>query len=83
LFKVNFETAYDYVEWGYLNVGMAKTWFSHKRCRWIMECVSSASASVLVNGSSMEEFHLRRGVHQRDPLSPFMFLIDVEGLHII
>jgi hypothetical protein len=48
-----------------------------------VECVSLALTFVLVNESPTEKFHLRRGVHQRDPLSPFLFIIDVEGLHIM
>ena len=42
--------------------------------------MESASVSVLVNGSPTEEFKPTRGLRQRDPLAPFLFLVVTEGL---
>ncbi|XP_028061495.1 uncharacterized protein LOC114264963 [Camellia sinensis] len=50
---------------------------------WMKECVASARVSVLVNGSPTPEFCPQRGLRQRDPLSPFMFIIVAEALNIL
>ena len=83
LFKVDFEKAYNSVDWGYLDTVMKKMAFPLLWRKWIKECVSTATASILVNGSPTEEFPMQRGLHQRDPLSPFLFLPAAEGLNVM
>ncbi|GAU38645.1 hypothetical protein TSUD_276840 [Trifolium subterraneum] len=72
LFKVDFEKAYDSVDWGYLDVVMGRMGFPTVWRKWIKECVCTATASVLVIGSPTDEFLLERGLRQWDPLSPYM-----------
>lgn len=82
VFKVDFEKAFDSLSWEYLHEIMEIMGFSSTWCRWIMELLSFARASVLVNGSPTQEFQIQRGLRHRDPLSPFLFILAMEGLHI-
>ncbi|GAU47952.1 hypothetical protein TSUD_06860 [Trifolium subterraneum] len=46
----------------------------------IRACVFQSSMSVLVNGGTTEDFIVGKGLRQGDHLSPFLFLIVIEGL---
>nr|KAJ0211934.1 hypothetical protein LSAT_V11C400182700 [Lactuca sativa] len=56
--------------------------FGEKWRLWIRGCIKSARASVLVNGVPTKEFSMERWVRQGDPLSPFLFVIAMEGLNV-
>nr|GFA97591.1 RNA-directed DNA polymerase, eukaryota [Tanacetum cinerariifolium] len=56
--------------------------FGARWCGWIQECFRSSHGSVLVNGSPTEEFQFNKGLKQGDPLSPFLFILVMESLHL-
>ena len=48
-----------------------------------MGCVKTVSYSVLVNGEPCCMIQPTRGIRQCDPLSPFLFLLCIEGLNVL
>jgi hypothetical protein len=80
VFKVDFEKAYDSVDWGFLEYMLRRFGFCEKWIDWMRECVFAGSMSILVNGSPTREIDIHRGLKQGDPLAPFLFLLVAEGL---
>ncbi|GLT97295.1 hypothetical protein SLE2022_148680 [Rubroshorea leprosula] len=81
MFKIDFEKAYDRVNWSFLDYMMQRMGFCATWRKWIRVCLETSLVSVLVNGSPTRQFTVSRGLRQGDPLSPFLFLIVVEGLN--
>nr|KYP41653.1 LINE-1 reverse transcriptase isogeny [Cajanus cajan] len=78
--KVDYEKAFDSVNWDFLLYMLQRLGFCNQWRRWIEECMKTGHVSVLVNGSPTQEFPLQRGIRQGDPLAPFLYVIVAEGL---
>ncbi|GJT10260.1 RNA-directed DNA polymerase, eukaryota [Tanacetum coccineum] len=82
IFKVDFEKAYDSVRWDFLENVLRKFGFGDKWCKWIQCCLHSSRGSIIINGSPTDEFQFGKGLKQGDPLSPFLFILIMETLHL-
>lgn len=78
--KLDFERAYDTVNWEFLAKTLTDMNFHPKWVKWMRACISGSSMSILVNGSPTSEFRMEKGLQQGDPFAPFLFTIVVEGL---
>ncbi|KAL4319880.1 hypothetical protein GQ457_18G002580 [Hibiscus cannabinus] len=68
------------MDWNFLIFVLEKMGFSKLWCNWIRFCISTASISVLLNGSHKNSFNISRGLRQGCPLSPLLFNIIAEVL---
>lgn len=81
ILKVDFEKAYDSVNWKFLDYMMGRFGLCNKWRSWIRKCIFNGNLSVLVNGSPTEEVQIQKGLKQGDPLTSFLFLLVAEGLN--
>ena len=79
--KLDISKAYDRLEWSFVECLLKKMGFHSKWVDLMMECITTISYSILINGEPSHTIHPSRGLRQRDPLSPYIFLLCTEGLH--
>ncbi|XP_057248212.1 uncharacterized protein LOC130590197 [Beta vulgaris subsp. vulgaris] len=73
--KIDMNKAYDRVNWRFLLKVLQAYGFPGQWIQLISQCISTVSYRILVNGQVTESFPSHCGLHQGDPLSPYLFLL--------
>ena len=69
--KLDMSKAYDRVEWVFMEKILLKMGFQNSWVAMIMQCISTISYSIMVNGEPKGLIHPSKGLQQGDPLSLF------------
>ena len=80
---LDFEKAYDRVEWRFILMMLEAFGFPPSFCNTVQVLLSDASAQVEVNGVLSSPFSLGRSIRQGCPLAPSLFVIASEALFYI
>ncbi|XP_026455523.1 uncharacterized protein LOC113356565 [Papaver somniferum] len=73
--KLGISQAFDTVSWAFVLEVFRRYGFSEQWCSWIHDILNSARISILLNGCPEGYFKINRGLRQRDPLSPLIFVL--------
>jgi hypothetical protein len=82
LLGVDFEKAFDSLEWDFLHKTLDWFGFGDSFKKWVSTMYKDPSACVKNNGFVSEDFKITRGIRQGCPVSAILFILCVEILAI-
>jgi hypothetical protein len=83
IIQLDLAKAYDKISWHYMAKMLEAFGFEHHRINWIVTLVSMTRYSLLINGAPTKPFHPSRGIRKGNLISPFLFILMMEGLRRI
>jgi hypothetical protein len=83
ILKLDFEKAYDKINWIFVQQTLRMKGFSSTRCKWVASFMEPGHVGIKVNDQVGLNFQTQRGVRQGDLLSPILFNIVIDMLAIL
>ena len=81
--KLDISKAYNKVEQAFLEKIILKLGIQNSWVSLIMECITTVTYSIMVNGEPQGMITPTRGIRQGDPLSPYLVLFFAKSLDAI
>ena len=82
LLNVDFEKAFDSVDWKFMFKVLKAFSFKKDICRWIETFYTNINSTVTVNGQPSKWFPICRGCRHGDPVSPYLVILEILGIMI-
>ncbi len=83
LLLLDFEKAFDTLDWKFIEKCLIKMGFKEGILRWIKIIYSNPKAFLKINGFLSETINIERGIRQGCPLSCLLFIICTEFLSLL
>ena len=80
VFKIDYEKAYDSINWKFVEEVLERKGFDQKLKNWTISTIRGRRICININGENGPYFKTHRGLRQGDSLSPLLFNLAADAL---